>query len=427
MNDTTTIKRHGRTRLPQISGSTDRATTADLVALPPRSPRGRDGLSAVGPTPHPTLPAGSHRELWSSLAGWIPLVAHVCHEARSVALKHVEYMTNYKGQECEDDTPSQCPRWDSDWGVDAPVRLRKGIDIVHLHWHNGYKRVDMASPPDYPWAAFQWLVNQAAAASVSADLLLQFDTERENPYTSFTGFRGEDVRYFSPHRLYYAVLAIVEIHISAEEAAQAGVFGVLGEQPIRLVDPRDTATITKFRDVWRRHQSGSPPDKELDVAEFFYTAIDGTKGYCARIEQWRRNLEKAWVWYKGVDLDIPWPTRKEFWPNWGEDWDDQDSDGNDIEPPYGWFVNWNRQELRREHPWVQTQLALMPRFEPAIMFRHCVGWCGRIGYANRSVYLSNWRGRGWKIKRLDCPGGEFRDIAIRPVNTANDVRDGSGS
>ena len=49
------------------------------------------------------------------------------------------------------------------------------------------------------------------------------------------------------------VLAIVPIHMSEnmseKDAAQAGVFGALGEQPIRLVDPRDTTTVAKFRDA----------------------------------------------------------------------------------------------------------------------------------------------------------------------------------
>lgn len=272
----------------------------------------------------------------------------------------------------------------------------------------------MLNPPDYPWATFQWLVNQAAAASVTADLLLPFDPERVNPETSFfTGFSAEDIKHFNPGlgRLYYVVLTMVEMHISAEEAAQAGVFGVLGEQPIRLVDPRDTATITKFRDIWRPpgHQSGSPLDSELDIAEFFSTTIDGTEGYCLRVDQWRRNLDKIWVWYKCLDPDIPSTTRREFWSNWFEDWDEVDSDGNTIQPPPGWDnVNWNRRELNREHPWVQTQLALMPRFEPALMFRRCVGWCGRPYYANRSWYESI-------EERPKRTGGAFSDAVMRRV------------
>ena len=324
---------------------------------------------------HLTLPAGPHRALWSPPVGRVPLVSRVCREARSVTRNHVQYVTTDEEQTDEDGT--ECPHeYQSDWGVDAPVRLRKGFDIVHLNWHYGYERVDMCNPAQYPWATFQWLANQAAAASVSADLLLQFDPVRRNPYTSSTDFYEEEMRYFDPRRLHYAVLAIVEIHISAEEAAQAGVFGVLGEEPIKLVDPRDTATIAKFRDVWRRRQSGSPLDKEPDVAEFFSTTVDAADAYCARVERWRRGLERKWLWRKGSELGIPSATRIEIWPDRGADRGKEDSDGNEVEVPHGWRVTWNRRGLIRDHPWVQTQLALMPRFEPALMFRHCVSSSG---------------------------------------------------
>jgi hypothetical protein len=273
--------------------------------------------------------------------------------------------TTYGEQTHHDST--ECPHeYQSDWSLDTPVWLRKGFDIVHLNWHYGYERVDMASPVQYPWETFQWLVDRAAAASVSADFLLQFDPERHNPYTPSTGYYKDDMKYFDPHRLYYVVLAIVEVHISAEEAAQAGVFGVLGEEPLKLVDPRDTATIAKFRDAWRRRQSGSPSDKEPDLAEFFSTTVDATDAYCARVEQWRRCLERKWLWWKGHQLGTPWATRLEIWPH-----------RNGREVPHGcWDVNWNLREFIRDHPWVQTQLALMPRFEPALMFRHCVSSSG---------------------------------------------------
>jgi hypothetical protein len=59
----------------------------------------------------------------------------------------------------------------------------------------------------------------------------------------------EDVKYFSPHNLYYIVLTVVEIYITYWEAAYARVFSRLGEEPIQLVDPRDTIVIARFRDV----------------------------------------------------------------------------------------------------------------------------------------------------------------------------------
>jgi hypothetical protein len=268
----------------------------------------------------------------------------------------------------------------------VPVRFRKGFDIVHLNWHYGYDLSDQDNPSEYPWKTFQWLVNQAAAASVSADLLLPFDAERIDPYNS-PAFTEEDILgYFNPRGRYYAVLAVVEIHISAEEAAQAGVFGALGEEPIQLVDPRDTAAVAKFRNVWARHQPKSPSDKELDVAEFFSTVVDAADVYCARVEHWRQTLEKVWLWYKCLEVRIPRATYDEIWPNWAAAVDVENGDQGVI--PFGWRVNWNLRKLNREHPWVQTQLALMPCFEPALMFRHCVGWCGPVGYVNRTNKLS---------------------------------------
>jgi hypothetical protein len=369
---------------------------------------------------HLTLPAGSRRELWSSPAGRTPLVARVCHEARSVALNRVEYVPNDAGNQTESDgNDTQCPLWASEWGVElASLRLRKGFDILHLHWHYGYYYAagdHWELEPSYPWATFQWLVNRAAAVSVSADLLLPFDIEQEDLYAGYTAFREEDMRYLSLSRPDYAVLAIVEMHISAEEAAQAGVFGILGEEPIKLVSPSNTATIAKFRDIWQRHQAGSPSDKELDVGEFFSTAIEGTEDYCTRVEQWRQNLDKVWLYYRSLFLNIPHVTRDEFWLAWPAAMDPHLDHNSETEPyveaPSGWRVNWNRRVLNREHPWVQTQLALMPRFEPAIMFRHCVGWCGRTGYANRTLYLPCREG----MKRVERTEGAFRDIAMRRV------------
>lgn len=213
-----------------------------------------------------------------------------------------------------------------------------------------------------------------------------------NPYNHYTGIDKEEMEYFKPRRLYYAVVAIVEIHISAQEAAEAGVFGVLGEEPIRLVDPGDMATIAKFRDVWRRHQSGSSSDEELDVAKFFSTAIDAAEAYHALVEQWRRNVEKLWLWHKSSAVTTA--TRMEFFPNWAAAWDDErDSQGNPVGIPDGWLhTNWNTRELIREHPWVQTQLALMPRFEPVVMFRHCVGCCGSVVCTTHGYCISLQRG-----------------------------------
>jgi hypothetical protein len=187
----------------------------------------------------------------------------------------------------------------------------------------------------------------------------------------------EDAKYFIPHKLYYGVLEIVEIHMTHYEAAHAGVFGRLGEEPIQLVDPRDTAAVAAFRDVWRRHRS---PSEEPDVAELFSYAVDSAEAYRAEVEQWLRELETVWIWYKCKELRVPDATLDRIWP------DPNRPTGRPIRLLFP-FPNGRRQRnptfpsentavLNWEHPWVREQLEQMPRFEPALMFRHCPHMCG---------------------------------------------------
>ncbi len=250
------------------------------------------------------------------------------------------------------------------------MRLRKGFDVVHLHWNPSYARPVYLPATPNPFPYFQWLSSQAAAASVSAELFHPFDSASVR-----STIDSKDLKYFSPHKLYYVALTIVEIHMTYYEAAYAGVFGRLGEEPIQLVDPRDTATVARFRDVWRRHRL---PSEEPHAAELFSCAVDSAGEYCARVEQWRQELEKAWTWCKCRELGIRGETLSEVWP------DPNRPAGPPFTFPFHFpvlapppfRVDWARRILNREHPWVQAQLALMPRFEPALMFRHCVWMCG---------------------------------------------------
>ncbi|RYO99859.1 hypothetical protein DL764_006690 [Monosporascus ibericus] len=260
---------------------------------------------------HVTFPAGADRprELWSSPSGRIPVISRVCREAREAVLKCHLYMTGEEAQTDEDG--ASYPRW-STWNVNLPVRLRKGFDVVHLHWHRSYDHHVWLPAAPNPLPSFRWLANQAAAASVSTELLHPFDRDQDNIFFPITTIGHKEVKCFSPHVLYYVVLAIVEIHMSDYEAAQAQVFGALGEEPIKLVDPRDTATVVRFRDAWRCHRL---PSEEPDLAEFFSRTTDSAEAYYASVEQWCQDLEKVWMWHKCIELSVRDDARAEIWPD----------------------------------------------------------------------------------------------------------------
>ncbi|KAK4124796.1 hypothetical protein N657DRAFT_554909, partial [Parathielavia appendiculata] len=306
--------------------------------------------------------------LWWSWSGRFPVISHVCREGRELVLESHVYITAEAGKLDDDGVP--CPEWET-WNECLPVRLRKGFDVVHLHWTREYYYPIYLPGPPNPLLYFQWLANQAAAASVSAELLHAFDSG-----TTSSRITPEEVKYFSPYKLYYVVLTIVEIHMTYYEAAHAGVFGRLGEEPIQLVDPRDTTAVARLRDVWRRHRL---PSEEPEHAEFFSRAVDSAEAYCARIEQWRQELETVWIWYKCQELRVPNETLSEIWP------DPNRPAGHPVHLAFAFPFRrpgaptssalYNRRGPNKEHPWVQAQLALMPRFEPALMFRHCARMC----------------------------------------------------
>ncbi|KAI1860817.1 uncharacterized protein JN550_011279 [Neoarthrinium moseri] len=328
---------------------------------------------------HNTLPRTA--SLWSPQAGVTPVVSHVCHEARQVVLQNRHYLM--------------------DQDEHRPLPLRKGIDIVHLNWHPGYNDHDYLPDVPDPLPKFRWLAGQAGAASVSAELLHPFN------YEAWGWFHEEheisDPIFhinFLTGRQYHVVLAIIEIHMSEyAAAAQTQVFGTLGEEPIQLVDPRDTATIVKFRDAWRTGQHLDEPE----IAKFFATVLDSAETFAASVQQWLQELEMAWIWHRCNMLGVTEQGRNELWTPDPSAWS-----GGHIQPPppqlFQMRNRWAGRKLNRESPLVQTQLQRMPRFVPALMFRHCKYWLGQPGFSN-SIKLSVDRGQPYSNHE-----SRYRDI-----------------
>ncbi len=225
--------------------------------------------------------------------------------------------------------------------------LRKGLDIVHFN---------AQGPGPQNWDQFHSLARQAAAASFDAEMLLPFGSPPPLPPGRV------DLRYLDQNVLYYLIVTVVEMHILPHAAAHAGVFGHLAEEPIQLIDPHDTAAIARFRDVWASH--GPPAHEEPDLARFFARATDPdtTPAYHAKLYGWQRELEAQWLFLKMEELNNLSPaTASEIW-----------HDRLVLFSAMGTRQVIGRGEdgARRDHPWVQEQLAAMPRFEPALMFRH---------------------------------------------------------
>lgn len=321
--------------------------------------------------------------LYPERTGTPPVISYVCSEARQTVLRAQHYATD------KDST--------------LPIPLRRGIDIVHLNWHSGYDNHDYLPDIPNPLPSFQRLVSHAGVGSVSAELLHAFNFAPWGQVHSGPGSIAYEAdsyfRTFCSNRRYHVVLAMVEIHLSNHDAAaRTHVFGALGEQPCRLVDPGDTATLVKFRDAWRICQ----PSVEPELDQFFSTVIESAEEFATSVKEWLRQLEMVWVWHRCKVENVAQKDRMEIWP--GQDWHFDPT--SSIEFPLGhppplirYGTNpWATRSLNREHPWVQEQIQKRPLFTPALMFRHCNAMCGSSA---------------WRSARMPVRGGSVRGGSVR--------------
>ncbi|KAK8136754.1 hypothetical protein PG984_004694 [Apiospora sp. TS-2023a] len=294
----------------------------------------------------------------------LPVISRVCRESREVVFKSAFFVGGQGG-------PPGLPRV-SHPGELTPycnhrLWMRRGIDVVHLNWHPDE---EMSSAWDCDidlLEAFRCFAQQASAASISAELLHAFGDHELDGAARCNG--PQILCLCFPC---FVVLSRVKIHISDLEAAHSGVFGILGEEPIQLVDPRDTNTIRKFRKAWRSSSCRQLLD-EPEVDHFFTSAVDEADIYCASIEQWRAEAEKSWMILRTIRGRLDCPRSDEVWVG---------QERPHSQRPPGTLqrsTDLRARQLNKENAWVQELLASMPRFDPVIMFRHCNQMCGLPG------------------------------------------------
>ncbi|KAL3485006.1 hypothetical protein BJX62DRAFT_229852 [Aspergillus germanicus] len=186
------------------------------------------------------------------------------------------------------------------------------------------------------------------------------------------------------------------IHASPEAGRRSGLFGLMGDAPVQLVDVADVQRITEFWQLWA---SSCPEDLE---AECFFTSV---KGLPKRVQRWREKVEPVWVYndwfkaYKARFKDVSNP--KDIWL--GPRHRRKRVRCNKLRPEYlstdygrssRYFdfyptldVDLDQFSLNRDHPFVRQSLAAMPRLLPKIMFRHCTDNC-HIANSGKSSHLT---------------------------------------
>ncbi|RHZ53914.1 uncharacterized protein CDV56_104765 [Aspergillus thermomutatus] len=156
-------------------------------------------------------------------------------------------------------------------------------------------------------------------------------------------------------------MAAVSLHITREAARRSGLFGLLGDAPVQMVDVDDEARLREFQALFREHAWEKEP-----AVQTLFEAFTSSRFQTA-VEAWKRQAEwtiLAYMWQSAREenLDIlgTYP---------GSAWVPQLSEQE--------FIRMSQYLPDEKHPWVKQARQSAPKLGPRIMVRYCTNECYR--------------------------------------------------
>lgn len=312
----------------------------------------------------------------STRAAWIsePLIGLICKEARQVVLANGHRRDKPPGSK------NHPTFW---WQPD--------IDVLHLNWR-GWPSVSGEGDCRIYQSELPHFLSVANRGSRSAPLLSLSYIFIDAFLTKFhyynlpthTWFYDPNPEWKNMQLLaetgcgsHIVAVKTITLHISEEDALQSGLFGMLGEELVQLVDVMDTERIRAYHELWtsRAHDASIPEALESYVCD----SVSETFRTLLAAEQIRR-LAADWhqrvaiqllksVWLEARDAGFPNIENPEGI------WEPSVPDGEDEEPlvlPYAWTNNLPLHVPNEDHPWGRRTRSVLPVLVPKIMFRCCL-------------------------------------------------------
>lgn len=156
-------------------------------------------------------------------------------------------------------------------------------------------------------------------------------------------------------------MVAVSLHITTEAALGSGLFGLLGDAPVQMVDFDDEDRLKQFHALYNENAL----DKEPAVRTLFETFL--SPRFQTAVETWVRQAEwliLAYMWLRARD--------------------DKDCHGIlGMDPSSAWaprledpgFISMKKHLPNDDHPWVKQARQKMPKLRPQIMVRCCTHKC----------------------------------------------------
>ncbi|KAJ5221311.1 uncharacterized protein N7469_010198 [Penicillium citrinum] len=276
----------------------------------------------------------------------IPKISSVSYEAREVTLRSGKWWE----LSSEDDYP-----WlDSIW-------VQPHHDMLHLNWVRHCWAVYASNDhPPIPGKIGPFLLKAAELGmhnfSVAADTITPFRLDLlvggYVPLDMIEDFVGDQITHVEdlfdfgdaaydddlPREMGVAMVAI-SLHVREDAAHKSGLFGLLGEEPVQMIDADDNTRLGKYEEFFHRYTiENAKEPKVMTLFELFRTSKFREAVRAWQKEAERLLLEDFWEWARYCDLI---------------------SDDEPIE----------------EQPFMQEAKKLSFRTRPQIMIRYCTNQC----------------------------------------------------
>lgn len=165
-----------------------------------------------------------------------PVISRVCAESRAVALKTGHFFDFFYNTV---ETPKPRPLealWESDTSINT-AWVDHTRDSIHLNWHPSYEEDFMSKGS--PLKSLAWDASQVIGGG---SLFIDYF---QGVYAS----ESELIQVLNQLPSWMIIMRVVVIHAEASVGARTGLFGLLGDSCVQLVDVSDEARINAYLDL----------------------------------------------------------------------------------------------------------------------------------------------------------------------------------
>ncbi|EED13984.1 hypothetical protein TSTA_102140 [Talaromyces stipitatus ATCC 10500] len=314
-----------------------------------------------------------------------PVIAFVSTESRQVALEQGCWL-----------------RDENNWNVIKSFWFQRRRDVLHLNWtpERGDYWYRFEHDDGSSWVyMFLYQAHElklpTKERSMVADAIYRFNlnTLRDSydewddfiPKSPITKYREHESFALSEiinHTAYWpgyqlsidVIMAAISLHITKESAVKSGIFGLLGDAPIQLIDVGDEVRLRKYEAICKEHMLY---DKEPKVQKMFEVLL--SPRFQEAVQVWKRKAEWllfSTMWKHALSDNIVGLDMASLWvpPLYERDW-----------------VRMRDYSPNESHPWVKQAKEKMPILRPHIMVHYCTNECYIEGRLREDFKAGWWR------------------------------------